>query len=85
MQASELESLFRRNLQSRRTELGLTQVSLAKRAGLPQPHISAIERGVMVPTLATLARLAEALDTTPSALLSSVGFASDEKKFSVAS
>jgi DNA-binding XRE family transcriptional regulator len=39
----------------------LTQVELAKKAGLPQSQISRIERGVVSPTSATLARVAEAL------------------------
>jgi transcriptional regulator with XRE-family HTH domain len=74
MTGKDLESLFARNLRSRRAELGMSQVSLAERAGIPQPHVSALERGAMVPQLATIARLAEALDTTPSALISSVAF-----------
>jgi transcriptional regulator with XRE-family HTH domain len=39
----------------------VTQVTLAERAGLPQSHISEIERGVMLPNLVTLLRLAAAL------------------------
>jgi DNA-binding XRE family transcriptional regulator len=39
----------------------LTQVELANKAGLPQAQISRIERGVVSPTSATLAKIAEAL------------------------
>lgn len=39
----------------------LTQVELAEKTGIPQAQISRIERGVISPTSATLARIAEAL------------------------
>ncbi len=39
----------------------LTQTELAEKAGLPQAQISRIERGVISPTSATLAKIAEAL------------------------
>lgn len=39
----------------------LTQVELAEKAGIPQAQISRIERGVISPTSATLAKIAEAL------------------------
>ncbi|MEU0499948.1 helix-turn-helix domain-containing protein [Nocardia sp. NPDC005998] len=48
----------------RRTELGLTQVDLAERAGLTQAKISRIEGSDTVPTLPLLAKLADALDAT---------------------
>ncbi len=40
----------------------LTQVELAEKTGLPQAQISRIERGVVSPTSATLAKIAGALD-----------------------
>lgn len=46
----------------RRSELGLTQAELARRAGMTQPQISHVEGGDSVPTLALLTRLAKALD-----------------------
>ncbi|MGW4892718.1 helix-turn-helix domain-containing protein [Kitasatospora sp. NPDC004240] len=46
----------------RRTELGLSQAELARRAGMTQPQISTIEGGDSVPTLPLLTRLAKALD-----------------------
>ena len=39
----------------------LTQVELADKAALPQAQINRIERGVVRPTSATLAKIAEAL------------------------
>jgi len=39
----------------------LTQLELANKTGLPQAQISRIERGVINPTSATLAKIAEAL------------------------
>jgi DNA-binding XRE family transcriptional regulator len=40
----------------------LTQVELSEKTGIPQAQISRIERGVISPTTATVAKLAEALD-----------------------
>ncbi|MEV0483108.1 helix-turn-helix transcriptional regulator [Streptomyces sp. NPDC050508] len=48
----------------RRTELGLSQTELARRAGMTRPHVSTIEGGGTVPTLPLLARLAKALDAS---------------------
>ncbi|MEV4329513.1 helix-turn-helix transcriptional regulator [Streptomyces sp. NPDC049597] len=46
----------------RRTEVGISQTELAKRAGMTQPQISKLELGGTMPTLPLLARLARALD-----------------------
>ncbi|WP_405597932.1 helix-turn-helix domain-containing protein [Streptomyces sp. NBC_01410] len=46
----------------RRTELGISQTELAKRAGMTQPQISKLELGGTMPTLPLLARPARALD-----------------------
>ncbi|MFE7192320.1 helix-turn-helix domain-containing protein [Kitasatospora sp. NPDC057541] len=46
----------------RRTELGLSQTELARRAGMSQPQISTIEGGDSLPTLPLLRRLARALE-----------------------
>ena len=43
-----------------RRRAGLTQRELARRAGVPQPSISKIERGVISPTVDTLERLLRA-------------------------
>ena len=44
-----------------REKHNLTQVELAEKTGVPQAQISRIERGVVSPTSATLAKIAEAL------------------------
>ena len=44
-----------------RTDAGLTQAQLAARMGVSQSHISALEGGGTVPTLATLAKVAAAV------------------------
>jgi len=56
-----------RELRSKRTQ---TQQELAEAAGIPQQQVSAIERGVMLPRLVTLIRLAIALDCKFGALVS---------------
>ena len=40
-------------------------------AVLSQPFVSAVERGMSTPSIATLYRMAEVLETEPSALLPS--------------
>ena len=45
----------------RRTELGLTQAELARRAGLKQPAVARLEMGGTMPSILTLERIAEAL------------------------
>jgi len=70
MQPEELHAIFRANLRARREELGLTQAQLGEATGLNQVHISMLEKGARNANLATLAKLAEALDTTPSVMLS---------------
>jgi transcriptional regulator with XRE-family HTH domain len=46
----------------RREALGLTQEQVAERTGLPQSSVSRVETGRHLPSVATLARLAVALD-----------------------
>jgi transcriptional regulator with XRE-family HTH domain len=54
--------LFGKRLRELRHSSGLTQEALAERAGLPHTHISAMERGIKLPNLLTILRLAVALD-----------------------
>jgi ribosome-binding protein aMBF1 (putative translation factor) len=44
---------------------GLTQAQLAKLMGTKQSFVARIESGTMLPTMATLRRVAEATDTSP--------------------
>jgi ribosome-binding protein aMBF1 (putative translation factor) len=41
---------------------GLSQAQLARKVGMRQPHVARLEAGDHEPSLATLARLADALD-----------------------
>jgi len=67
--AGELLGARVRKMRIRR---GLTQVIVAERSGLPQSHVSEIERGVMIPNLVTLLRLAAALECKPSTLVAAL-------------
>ena len=52
-----------------RERAGLAQEAFAHEAGLDRTYVSGIERGVRNVTVATLLRIADALGTTPGALL----------------
>lgn len=69
MQGSDLLSLFTSHVRSRRRELGLTQRELADRMGVSQAYVAGMESGVSTPGLNVVAKFAEALNTTPIALL----------------
>jgi transcriptional regulator with XRE-family HTH domain len=56
-------------LRSWRIAHQLTQVRLARKAGVTQAEISQLERGGRVPTLRTVAKLGAALGVEPGALL----------------
>ncbi len=60
---------FGRAVRRKRERLGLSQEKLGLEAGLDRTYISGIERGVRNPTLKIIWLLADALSTTPSALL----------------
>ncbi len=62
-------ALFGEHLRELRTKRGLTQVELAEMTGIPQNHISTIERGAKLPTLGTLIRFAAALECKVSTLV----------------
>ena len=62
--------LFGERLKTLRLKRGLSQRTLAEMAGLPDTHISAIERGAKLPNLLTVIRLAVALDCKVGALTS---------------
>jgi transcriptional regulator with XRE-family HTH domain len=54
--------LFGARLREMRIERGLTQPEIAARVGTSASNISDLERGIKVPTLTTVARLADALE-----------------------
>lgn len=62
--------LFGERLREIRKKRGVTQVELADLTGLPQSHVSAMERGAILPNLLTLLRLAKALGCKTSELVS---------------
>jgi transcriptional regulator with XRE-family HTH domain len=53
---------FGERLRELRVERNLTQTELAQRCGSNRPFISNLERGVKVPSLTMVLRLAEALE-----------------------
>lgn len=55
-------------IRARRVELRMTQQELAKAAAMPQSHVSRLETGEHAATALTIAKLADALKTKPSAL-----------------
>lgn len=56
-------------LREARAKAGLTQSALSRLTGVPQPNISAIERGRVEPKSETVGRLMEALRERPSEVL----------------
>lgn len=58
---SRLRDSFRRALAEARRAAGLTQAELAARLGTTQSAIARLERGEVVPSVTTLAKLADAL------------------------
>jgi transcriptional regulator with XRE-family HTH domain len=60
----DITGAFADVLRQLRERAGLSQEALATKSGLDRTYISLLERGQRQPTLKTLARLAEALDTS---------------------
>jgi transcriptional regulator with XRE-family HTH domain len=69
-EVTEAGRLFGDRLRELRSKREITQVMLADATGIPQNHISSIERGMKLPNLVTMIRLASALDCKLSALVS---------------
>ena len=63
-------AVFGERLRELRVKRGLTQQALADVVGIPHTHVSAMERGVKLPTLLTVLRLAVALECKVTALVS---------------
>ncbi len=61
--------LFGRTLRKLRLSRELTQERLAGAAGLTTGYVNTVERGIQVPSLTTILKLAHALGVTPSELL----------------
>lgn len=69
MEAVDLNQRLGTNLRRYRTAVHLSQEVLAERCGLHRTYIGAIERGERNVTLATLAKIAAALQLDPLDLL----------------
>ena len=65
----DIHVLFGKHLQSIRKAKGLTQEDLGEKCGLTSQYMGVIERGGKNPPLATLYRIAQALQITPAQLL----------------
>ena len=61
--------VFGQRLRELRLKHKLTQVQVAERSGLMQNHISELEKGVRMPSLVTLLKLAAAIGCKPTDLL----------------
>lgn len=61
-----------------REKRGWSQRELADFAGVPQPTISALERGVRMPGLDTFLAIVEALGTSPNDILEKAGYLPSE-------
>lgn len=69
LQSAELVKILASNIRARRLERGISQQALADAANVSQPYIAQLERGIRSPGVELLAPLADALATTPDALL----------------
>jgi transcriptional regulator with XRE-family HTH domain len=67
--ALNIREVFGQRLRELRLRRKLTQKDVADRAGLLQHHISQLENGVGMPTLATMLKLAAAIGCKPTDLL----------------
>ncbi|WP_433942515.1 helix-turn-helix domain-containing protein [Brevundimonas diminuta] len=65
----DMRRLLGRNAKRARVDAQLTQEQLSERSGFSQQYISDLERGLRNPTIVSLYELAQALHTTPVALI----------------
>ena len=63
---SDTEAIFGKIISDLRKSARLTQEELAERAGVHRTFVSQLERGLKSPTLDTILKLCDALETTPS-------------------
>jgi transcriptional regulator with XRE-family HTH domain len=64
-----LSGKFGAAVRQSREKFGWSQEVLADRAGLNRSYLGEIERGIAMPSLASIAKLAAALDTSMSTLI----------------
>jgi transcriptional regulator with XRE-family HTH domain len=65
----DMRRLVAQNVRNARLGLQMTQETLAETSGFSQQYISDLERGRRNPTVVSLYMLAQALRTTPAALI----------------
>jgi transcriptional regulator with XRE-family HTH domain len=74
---------FAANLRQARTNAGISQEELGYRCELHRTEISLLERAGREPRLATIVKLAGALETTPAALCEGITWAPSRRRFEV--
>lgn len=71
MNPEKIADQFRHNLKRIRTTLGVSQTELGRRLHTTPGFICDFEKGRRIPSIVTLAKLAEGLGVSPAALISS--------------
>jgi transcriptional regulator with XRE-family HTH domain len=74
---------FAINLRQARTKVGISQEELGYRCELHRTEISLLERAGREPRLATLVKLAGALETTPDELCAGISWQATKRRFDV--
>jgi transcriptional regulator with XRE-family HTH domain len=74
---------FAINLRQARTKVGISQEELGYRCELHRTEISLLERAGREPRLATLVKLAGALETTPDELAAGISWQASKRRFEV--
>ncbi len=74
---------FAANLRQARTQAGISQEELGDRCELHRTEISLLERAGREPRLATLVKLAGALETTPAELCAGIAWRPSRRRFDV--
>lgn len=78
MQQSSRQIDFGRTVRSFRKAAGLSQEMLARKSGVHRTYVGSIERGEANVTLATMVRLALALEVSVADLVSSISVSDSE-------
>jgi transcriptional regulator with XRE-family HTH domain len=74
---------FAANLRQARAKAGISQEELGRRCELHRTEISLLERAGREPRLATMVKLAGALETTPAELCDGISWEPSKRRFAV--
>jgi transcriptional regulator with XRE-family HTH domain len=74
---------FAVNLRRARTKAGISQEELGSICDLHRTEVSLLERAGREPRMATIIKLASALNTTPGALCDGIGWLGKARRFDV--